>query len=105
MVGFGQRIKRDQALGEGNCRRVLVLLLEDGGQTLQDAGELSAVIVAQGGEPVVVQGGQEVVLIELRRGGEGLYFAVAMIADSCRGGFGDSCLKINRVDRAGSVLA
>ena len=105
MVGFGQRIECDQALGERNCRRVLVLLLEDGGQTLQDAGELAAVVVAQGGEPIVVQRGQEVVLIELRRGGEGLYFAVSIIADSRRGGFGDSCLEINRVDGAGSVLA
>ncbi len=104
MVRLAQRIECDQAFGEWERRREFFLLFKEGGESLQHLGNALPVLFAKWHEPVVVESRQEVILIELRRGGERLDLPGAIVFRSCGSGLGDRCLEINDVDRTGSVL-
>jgi hypothetical protein len=103
MVRLAQAIQGDQTAGPRNGLRVLILLLEEQGETVQGVGDLPSITFAQRREPVVVERRQEVVFIELRRGCEGLHLPGAVLLSSRGGGIPNRRLKIDGVHGAGSI--
>jgi hypothetical protein len=82
----------------------ILLLFEQRGESQQHLGNPLPVLFAQWREPIVVEAGQKVVFIDLRRGCEYLDFPRAIILRSCGSSIGNGRLEVNDVDRTRSVL-
>src|SRR5215467_3964732 len=104
MVRFAQRIECDKPLCPRDCLCVFLLLFENSGEPLQRFRNPLPALFAKWHEPIIIEAGQKVVFIELRRGGEALDLPRAIVLGSCGSSAGHCRVKIYGVDRTAGVL-
>ena len=100
---LAEGIECNQAICARNGCCVIVLLFEKRGEPLQCFGKLAAIVFAERHEPVVINGGQEVIFIQLRSSGEEMYFTCPVLNCSRSCGCGNRRLKIKDIHNAGII--